>query len=53
MIYRVAANPIARRVKLADLEDNMDMRRLESSDETALARLGKYRAAWSKLMALG
>jgi (p)ppGpp synthase/HD superfamily hydrolase len=53
MIDRVAANPIARRVKLADLEDNMDMRRLESSDETALARLGKYRAAWGKLMAPG
>src|SRR5690348_14451397 len=27
MIVRVAANPLARRVKLADLEDNMDPRR--------------------------
>jgi (p)ppGpp synthase/HD superfamily hydrolase len=55
MIDRVAANPIACQVKLADLEDNMDTRRLESSGEItgALARLAKYKAAWDKLMALG
>jgi (p)ppGpp synthase/HD superfamily hydrolase len=53
MIDRVAANPIARRVKLADLEDNMDVRRLDSFGEVAIARLAKYKAAWDKLRSLG
>lgn len=38
-------NPIARRVKLADLRHNSDLRRLDQPDETALARVEKYRAA--------
>lgn len=43
---RVAANPISRRVKLADLEDNMDMRRLDNLTEKDIARLQKYHRLW-------
>ncbi len=43
---RVAANPLARRVKLADLADNSDPRRLASLDEATAARLiEKYERA--------
>jgi (p)ppGpp synthase/HD superfamily hydrolase len=52
MIARVAANPIARRVKLADLDDNLDSRRQESTDDAVLARREKYKSAWNSLMAL-
>ena len=48
-VLRAKANPIARRVKLADLEDNMDIRRLPAVTENDLARLKKYRAAWEAL----
>ena len=47
-IARVGANPLARRVKLADLEDNMDpKRRLEGAEEAE--HLAKYEAAWKRL----
>jgi (p)ppGpp synthase/HD superfamily hydrolase len=49
MLARVEASPLARRVKLADLEDNMDLRRLTAIDEQALARLTRYKAAWDRL----
>jgi (p)ppGpp synthase/HD superfamily hydrolase len=52
MIARVAGNAVARRVKLADLEDNMDPRRQENHGAEVLARLAKYQAAWNKLKAL-
>lgn len=48
-IERAAANPIARTVKLADLEDNMDVRRLRQVSESDRARLDKYRRAWERL----
>jgi (p)ppGpp synthase/HD superfamily hydrolase len=49
MLERVAANPIARRVKLADLEDNMDpARRLPGPQEAE--RQQKYSRAYSFLM---
>lgn len=49
-VTRSQAHPVARRVKLADLEDNMDVRRY-SSDLTGpdLARLNRYRRAWAQL----
>jgi (p)ppGpp synthase/HD superfamily hydrolase len=48
---RAAANPLARRVKIADLEDNMDIRRMpEVADETK-TRLEKYLKAWHSLTA--
>jgi (p)ppGpp synthase/HD superfamily hydrolase len=51
-VERAAANPIARKVKLADLEDNMDLRRLSASgtvDERTAARLERYVRAWHRL----
>lgn len=48
-IERVQTNPLARRVKLADLEDNMNIRRLPDMTEEDLARVKKYRRAWGRL----
>jgi (p)ppGpp synthase/HD superfamily hydrolase len=52
-IRRAAAHPVARRVKLADLEDNMDLRRIEDLTEKDFVRLKKYREAYALLQALG
>lgn len=38
-------NPVARRVKLADLRHNSDLSRLDGVDEKALARVKKYEKA--------
>ncbi|MCU4744678.1 HD domain-containing protein [Natronoglomus mannanivorans] len=48
-ISRAGANTIARRVKIADLEDNMDITRLESFDSDASERLEKYYRSWKRL----
>jgi len=48
MITRVAANPLARRVKLGDLADNMDPKRRLDGPEGA-EHLAKYQAAWKRL----
>jgi hypothetical protein len=50
-IQRVKANPLAVRVKLNDLEDNMDIRRLASIGEKEAARLNKYLKAYRELTA--
>lgn len=52
-VLRIAPNPLARAVKLADLEDNMDVRRSsrEMKDKDA-ERMEKYRKAWQYLVAL-
>lgn len=53
-IERGAANPLARRVKLADIEDNMDVRRLVEIGEKDLERLQRYqRARMAILEAMG
>jgi (p)ppGpp synthase/HD superfamily hydrolase len=44
-IERLAPNPIARAVKLADLEDNMDTSRLPAITEKTRERLERYRKA--------
>jgi len=49
LIDRAAANPIARTVKIADLEDNMDITRLDSVDENLGERLEKYHRSWERL----
>jgi hypothetical protein len=41
-IERAAVNPVARRVKLADLEDNMDIRRIRMLGPNAHDRLARY-----------
>ena len=52
-VERCAADPIARVVKLADLADNMDWRRLgREPDEKDRARLLKYERARASLIAL-
>jgi (p)ppGpp synthase/HD superfamily hydrolase len=48
-VKRSASNPLARRVKLADLEDNMDLRRIPVMTEKDLERLKKYHKAWKRL----
>jgi (p)ppGpp synthase/HD superfamily hydrolase len=46
---RAAANPLARNVKIADIEDNMDLTRLDEVDESVLAKQAEYHAAWLRL----
>lgn len=48
-IARVARNPIGREVKLADLEDNMNVGRLSKLTAADIARTHKYRIAWDYL----
>jgi hypothetical protein len=48
-VERSRSNPIAWRVKIADLEDNMDLRRLETLTNKDFARLRKYHRAWRRL----
>lgn len=48
-ITEILTNPIASEVKLADLEDNSDIRRLQAIDDRAVARLRKYLSAWQRL----
>ena len=48
-IERIKPNPLARRVKVADLEDNMDLRRIAQPQERDMERLKKYWQAWSNL----
>jgi len=45
-IARLKPNTIARKVKLADLEDNMDLRRIDQISEKDLKRLARYHQAW-------
>jgi (p)ppGpp synthase/HD superfamily hydrolase len=44
-VRRSAANPIGRRVKLADLHDNSDLSRIAVPSERDLQRIDKYRRA--------
>lgn len=46
---RVMANPLAREVKLSDLEDNMDLRRIADPQPKDFERLARYRRAYEKL----
>lgn len=48
-VKAIAANPIAKAVKLADLRDNMDDSRLLIVDEKAKKRLDKYKEAYHYL----
>lgn len=48
-IKRVSMNPLSLHVKIADLEDNMDIRRLRFITTDDLSRLEKYRKAWEYL----
>lgn len=48
-IVRLSANPLARRVKLADLADNMDVSRLPAIGPEDEKRLERYRQARRRL----
>ena len=48
-VARAKRNPLAARVKIADIEDNIDVLRLTALDEYDLARIKKYHAAWHLL----
>jgi hypothetical protein len=48
-VERSASNSIALHVKLADLEDNLDVRRLNEVTEKDLARLNRYLVAYRRL----
>ena len=48
-VKRSQPNPLARRVKLADLEDNMDLKRLSEVKEKDLDRLNRSLKAWALL----
>lgn len=48
-IARAGAHPIARVVKLADLEDNMDLKRIPDPVQKDFDRLAKYRRSWEAL----
>lgn len=44
-VARIKDNPVARKVKLADLRHNSDLTRLDAVGEEALRRVEKYRTA--------
>lgn len=48
-IHRVGANQLARGVKLADLTDNMDLKRIDNLTEKDQKRLARYHKAWNML----
>lgn len=50
-IDRVLTDPLATRVKLLDIEDNLDLTRLEVLDAKALERVQKYHTARARLLA--
>lgn len=51
-VRRAGANPISRAVKLADLNDNLDVSRLGKVSEKDARRLSKYLAAKAVLLAM-
>jgi (p)ppGpp synthase/HD superfamily hydrolase len=51
-IVRAAADPIGRRVKLADLRDNSDISRIPAPTDSDRQRIAKYRDAIKLLQAI-
>ena len=51
-VERCASNPIAVAVKIYDLTDNMDVRRMPCIGEKEVTRLRKYLKAYHRLMPL-
>lgn len=51
-IKRAAADPIGRRVKLADLQHNSDISRIPAPTDSDLQRIAKYRDAIKLLQAI-
>lgn len=51
-VEKLSQNSVARQVKLADLTDNMNIKRLPDVREKDLQRLAKYHRVWKKLKLL-
>ena len=51
-IYRISQNPTAIKVKLNDLQDNMDIRRLKTITDKDKERLNKYLKAYHYLKSI-
>jgi len=49
-VERAGQHPVARQIKIADLEDNMDVTRLDEISEEDANRLAKYRRAHRHLI---
>jgi (p)ppGpp synthase/HD superfamily hydrolase len=52
MIERIAPNPLARRVKLADLADNLDILRRSELDQAEFEGLQMRLQAWNRLKSI-
>jgi (p)ppGpp synthase/HD superfamily hydrolase len=53
-VARSLSHPVSRRVKLADLEDNMDLRRIRGElTQQDFDRLKRYQRAWEQLQSAG
>lgn len=52
-IRRLAPNPLARRVKIEDIKDNLNLTRLHTLSDKDLARVRKYHQALSYLNGYG
>ena len=52
-IRRVKINPLAAKVKLNDLTDNLDIKRMPEVLESDLKRLNKYLKAYNELLNVG
>ena len=50
-IARVIKNDLASKVKIADIEDNINILRLDSVGDKELNRVAKYHKAWKNLQA--
>ena len=48
-VLRAAQNPLGKEVKMADLEDNMNIQRLKNITDDDVDRLRKYLRAWHLL----
>lgn len=48
-ISRVEMNPLAAKVKIADLRDNMNMERMPEAEPGDLKRLARYHRALNRL----
>ena len=44
-VERAKLNPIGSRVKIADLQDNLDISRIPELDESAMQRINKYKSS--------
>lgn len=48
-VLRAKQHPIARKVKIADIEDNLNVLRIKELTSRDLARIAKYHKAWQTL----